>query len=82
MQLCQKSNSARSLFRALSFDYPPASPIYSVIPSACCFGMAQQESDSSDDEGEEYTTTTVVLGYASKEATDDSISQLGGFPVR
>lgn len=44
--------------------------------------MARHESDSSDEEGEEYTTTNIVLGYASKETTDDSISQLGGLPVR
>ena len=42
------------------------------------------ESDSSvEGEGEgEYTETNVNLGYASKEATDDTISHLGGFPVR
>ena len=50
--------------------------------SACSSTMARHESDSSDDEEEEYTTTNVVLGYASKEATDDLISQLGGLPVR
>ena len=47
--------------------------------------MVRHESDSSDDvgegDGEEYATTNVVLGYASKEPTDDSISQLGGSPV-
>lgn len=44
--------------------------------------MARHESDTSADEGEDYITTNVVLGYASKEPTDDPISQLGGLPVR
>lgn len=44
--------------------------------------MASDLSDSSADEEEQYTTTNIMLGYASKEPTDDSVSQLGGFPVR
>lgn len=36
------------------------------------------DSDSSDGEYEE---TNVLLGYASKEAGDDTISRLGGRPV-
>ncbi|MCJ1249455.1 hypothetical protein MMC30_006679 [Trapelia coarctata] len=43
--------------------------------------MAPHDSDSSDEDTENYTTTNVVLGYASKEPTDDSISQLGGRPT-
>ena len=43
--------------------------------------MAHYESDSSDEGPDNYTTTNVLLGYASKEPTDDSISQLGGRPV-
>lgn len=43
--------------------------------------MTSMNSDSSDDENEGYTTTNVLLGYASKEPTDDPISQLGGYPV-
>ena len=42
--------------------------------------MAMYESDSLD-ENDAYTTTYTLLGYASKEPTDDSISQLGGLPV-
>jgi len=41
--------------------------------------MASYDSDSSDDEN--YTETTVLLGYASKDPTDDTVSQLGGYPV-
>ncbi|KZF18866.1 hypothetical protein L228DRAFT_286361 [Xylona heveae TC161] len=41
--------------------------------------MASYDSDSSMDD-ENYTETNVLLGYASKEPTDDSESQLGGYP--
>ena len=41
--------------------------------------MPPADSDSSDEES--YTTTNVLLGYASKEPTDDTFSQLGGSPV-
>ncbi|MCJ1367189.1 hypothetical protein MMC16_006321 [Acarospora aff. strigata] len=39
------------------------------------------DSDSSDGEEEDYTETGVLLGYASKEPTEDDISQLGGHPT-
>ena len=39
------------------------------------------DSDSSDAASSKYSTTNVMLGYASKEPTDDAFSQLGGFPV-
>ncbi len=39
---------------------------------------ASYESDSSDGEFEE---TNVLLGYASKDADEDTISHLGGYPV-
>lgn len=42
--------------------------------------MAPNDSDSSDESGS-FTTTNVMLGYASKEATEDEFSQLGGYPV-
>lgn len=42
--------------------------------------MASYESDSSDEE-RSYTETNVLLGYASKEPTDDLVSRLGGHPV-
>lgn len=41
--------------------------------------MASYDSDSSDGEFEE---TNVLLGYASKEADEDTVSKLGGRPVR
>lgn len=41
--------------------------------------MANYESDSSEDN--DFTETNVLLGYASKEAPDDTISHLGGRPV-
>ena len=43
--------------------------------------MTPNDSDSSDGESESFTTTNVLLGYASKEATEDEFSQLGGYPV-
>lgn len=44
--------------------------------------MPPSDNESSDDETQDFTTTNVLLGYASKESTDDSFSQLGGYPVR
>ncbi|KAL8968739.1 MAG: hypothetical protein Q9197_004716, partial [Variospora fuerteventurae] len=41
--------------------------------------MASDLSDSEEDEC--YATTNVMLGYASKEPTDDPFNQLGGVPV-
>ena len=38
------------------------------------------ESSNAGDDG--FAATGILLGYASKEATDDSFSQLGGRPVR
>lgn len=44
--------------------------------------MAAYDSDSDlSDAGDSFTETNVLLGYASKEATDDTTSQLGGHPV-
>ncbi|KAL8844434.1 MAG: hypothetical protein Q9176_001344 [Flavoplaca citrina] len=43
--------------------------------------MALHDSDSSGDEDDQYATTNVMLGYASKEATDDTFSHLGGAPT-
>lgn len=43
--------------------------------------MAPYDSDSSGGEEEDYTETNVLLGYAGKEAQDDTISYLGGEPV-
>ena len=43
--------------------------------------MPLNDSDSSDEDIGPYTTTKVLLGYASKEPTDDSFSKLGGRPV-
>ncbi|KAG0647270.1 20S rRNA accumulation 4 [Hyphodiscus hymeniophilus] len=42
--------------------------------------MASYDSDSSGGEENHYTETNVLLGYASKEASDDTISHLGGRP--
>lgn len=44
--------------------------------------MAPYDSDSSEGEGEDFTETDVLLGYASKDPGDDSVSRLGGRPVR
>ncbi|TRX90611.1 hypothetical protein FHL15_008584 [Xylaria flabelliformis] len=42
--------------------------------------MVNYDSDSSAGEEEDFTETNVLLGYASKDAGDDSISRLGGRP--
>ena len=39
------------------------------------------DSDSSDVGSDAYITTNVLLGYASRDPTDDDFSQLGGSPV-
>jgi hypothetical protein len=44
--------------------------------------MTSHDSDSSLDDQTDYAETSVLLGYASKETTDDAISHLGGTPVR
>lgn len=44
--------------------------------------MANYDSDSSGGDDNDYTETNVLLGYASEEPSDDTISQLGGLPVR
>jgi hypothetical protein len=43
--------------------------------------MAHYDSDSSGGGDDEYTETNVLLGYAAKEPSEDTISQLGGNPV-
>jgi hypothetical protein len=43
--------------------------------------MDTYDSDSSAGEDSPYTETNVLLGYASKEPTDDTVSHLGGYPV-
>lgn len=43
--------------------------------------MASNPSGSSDEELDDYTATDVLLGYTSKEPTDDPFNQLGGQPV-
>lgn len=40
--------------------------------------MADYDSDSSDGE---FAETNVLLGYASKDADEDTISRIGGRPV-
>ena len=44
--------------------------------------MLADDSDSSGEETDSFTATNVLLGYASKEPTDDEFSRLGGLPVR
>ena len=43
--------------------------------------MTSIDGDSSDEDSGNFAATNVLLGYASKEPTDDSFSQLGGQPV-
>jgi pre-rRNA-processing protein TSR4 len=42
--------------------------------------MPPYDSDSSGDE-DDYTETNILLGYATKESTSDTISHLGGYPT-
>lgn len=42
--------------------------------------MNREDSESSDDEFR-FTTSSILLGYASKEPTEDPFNQLGGLPV-
>jgi pre-rRNA-processing protein TSR4 len=44
-------------------------------------GKEPSDSDSSDGNEDEYTETSVLLGYASKEVTEDPVSHIGGLPV-
>jgi hypothetical protein len=53
---------------------PPSSSSNPIIISI----MASYDSDSSDGEFEE---TNVLLGYATKDADEDTVSKLGGRPV-
>jgi len=43
--------------------------------------MASNINGSSDEELDDYTATDVLLGYTSKDPTDDPFNQLGGQPV-
>jgi hypothetical protein len=43
--------------------------------------MAPYDDSESSGGEEEFTETNVLLGYASKDADDDTISRLGGRPV-
>lgn len=43
--------------------------------------MAPYDSDSSGGEDNDYTETNVLLGYASRSESDDTLSYLGGRPV-
>ena len=43
--------------------------------------MDPYDSDSSIEDGD-FTETGTLLGYASEEVIDDTISHLGGWPVR
>lgn len=44
--------------------------------------MAPYDSDDSLDDDQDYTETDVLLGYASKDSNGETISKLGGRPVR
>lgn len=44
--------------------------------------MDPYDSDSSLADDEDFTETGTLLGYASPEIIDDTISHLGGWPVR
>jgi pre-rRNA-processing protein TSR4 len=44
--------------------------------------MAPYDSDSDDYDAQDYTETDVLLGYASKDSKGETISRLGGRPVR
>lgn len=44
--------------------------------------MSPYDSDDSLSDSQSYTETDVLLGYASKTTTGETISKLGGRPVR
>lgn len=44
--------------------------------------MAPYDSDDSLDDDQDYTETDVLLGYASNDPDGETISKLGGQPVR
>ena len=62
------------------FDNPSLFPLLRSI-FRDLFQMALYDSESSGGEDNDYTETNVLLGYASKEASDDTVSHLGGRPV-
>lgn len=62
------------------FPTPPLGPVETTT-SVKQHKMAPYDSDDSLDEDQDYTETNVLLGYASKDADDDTISRLGGRPV-
>lgn len=62
------------------FPTPPSAAV-ETITSVKQDKMAPYDSDDSLDEDQDYTETNVLLGYASKDADDDTISRLGGRPV-
>lgn len=47
-----------------------------------CKAMTAYDSDSSDGEEQDYTETEVLLGFTSKDPKGETISRLGGYPVR
>ena len=55
--------------------------MYQAFPQLERTMACRDESNSSDEEADDYTTTNVLLGYASREATEDTVSQLGGRSV-
>lgn len=62
------------------FPTPPSYAIQTIV-SVNTRKMAPYDSDDSLDEDQDYTETNVLLGYASKDADEDTISRLGGRPV-
>ncbi len=57
---------------------PTITSIFNSQPKSAKMVM---DYDSDSTEGD-YTETNVLLGYASKDADEDTISKLGGLPVR
>jgi hypothetical protein len=51
------------------------------VKSTTITEMPNYDSDSSGGEDGTYTETNTLLGYSSKEPTDDPTNQLGGHPV-
>lgn len=63
------------------FGTPPSGHLRQLPLDKKARKMAPYDSDDSLDEDQDYTETNVLLGYASKDADDDTISRLGGRPV-
>ncbi len=73
----QALHRRRPLLQFLRYSFEISNSIIIMSPP-----YDEDDEEYSDEEnGSDYSTTNVLLGYASKEPTEDEISHLGGIPV-